>query len=83
MQVSYVPIDAQHPRRVAAVYGPVVLVRTQEDTILPEPADPTGWLGPGGKPLEFRAQARSTGTFVPFYKVGFGVPYRMYFDLRA
>jgi hypothetical protein len=36
-----------------------------------------------GKPLEFKAAGQPLGTLVPFYQVGEGTPYNMYFDLKA
>ncbi|MGA8149604.1 MAG: hypothetical protein WB952_01405 [Terriglobales bacterium] len=34
-----------------------------------------------GNTLTFSAPGQPVGDFVPFYKVGAGVPYNMYFDL--
>jgi uncharacterized protein len=82
MQLRLSPIDAQHSNRVAAVYGPVVLVQGSE-TVAASVSDPTRWIAPQGGPLEFRSQQRSTGTFVPFYRVGQDSSYRMYFDVVA
>jgi hypothetical protein len=37
----------------------------------------------GGKPLEFSSAGQPQGSFVPFYQVGQGTPYNMYFDLKV
>lgn len=81
MQLAYAPVDQQHPHRVALTYGPVVLVREQERVAPGSRTDPTGWLTPGERPLEFVAAAAGRAAFVPFYRVGYGTPYCMYFDL--
>lgn len=81
MELVLKPIDVQHPYRVAAVYGPVVLVQDRETVAAPGLSDPSNWITPQGGPLEFQSKQRSTGTFVPFYRVGRGTSYRMYFDL--
>jgi DUF1680 family protein len=83
MRLTLVPVDKQHPYRVAAVYGPVVLVREQEEIVFASPEDRSKWITPAGKQLEFGALARSRGKFVPFYRLGYGTPYCMYFDLQV
>ena len=77
------PIDKQHPRRVALMHGPVVLVRTQDRLRIPKDGNLSKWLTREGKPLEFRAGEHSRGIFVPFYRVERDVPYDMYFDLES
>jgi DUF1680 family protein len=93
MRLRSVPIDRQHPHRVALMYGPVVLVQdgryTREMSQLPIDPDLSKSIIGTGKLLEFRVaegQAREVyapprGTFMPFYQLGHGIPYRMYFDL--
>lgn len=92
MRLRFVPIDKQHPHRVALMYGPVVLVQdarwTMEPTQEPRDQDLSKWIVPTGKPLEFRFAdeprgmfAKRWGTFMPFYQLGHEIPYRMYFDL--
>jgi len=83
MEIAFVAIDAQHPKRVAVMYGPVVLVRDQDPILIPQGKDVSRWLVPGGQPLEFSAAAQPQGAFLPFYKVGQGTPYNMYFDLQG
>ena len=94
MRLRFVPIDRQHPRRVALMYGPVVLVQdgryTRGLTHVPADQELSKWIIPTGKPLEFRVAeqpggvfAPTWGSFMPFYQVGQGIPYRMYFDLTA
>ncbi|HEV2381055.1 MAG TPA: beta-L-arabinofuranosidase domain-containing protein [Terriglobia bacterium] len=83
MELVLKPIDAQHPYRVAAVYGPVVLVQERETFTVPARNDPSKWIKPQGGPLEFHAEQHSTATFVPFYRIGHNTSYRMYFDVVA
>jgi len=83
MELALKPVDAQHPNRVAAVYGPVVLVQERETIDSPSRPDPSKWITPAGGPLEFRSEQRSTATFVPFYRVPHGTSYRMYYDLAG
>ena len=90
VRLRFVPIDQQRPQRVALMYGPVVLVQdgryTQRLTSVP------GGEGLGitrvGNRLQFRVAAQPKrifrpewGAFMPFYEMGQGFPYRMYFDL--
>ena len=81
MELVLKPIDAQHPNRVAAVYGPVVLVQDGETIVARNRTDPSKWMTPKGGPLEFQSEQGSTTTFLPFYRVGHGTSYRMYYDL--
>jgi DUF1680 family protein len=83
MHLALAPIDKQHPNRVAVTYGPVVLVRNQEPILAPTGNAVSGWIVPSGQPLEFNGVAQPHGTFMPFYKVGRGTPYNMYFDLQV
>jgi DUF1680 family protein len=90
MRLRLVPIDKQHPQRVALMYGPVVLVQdgryTQRLTSVPSGED----LGIArvGSGLQFRVAAHPKsifrpewGVFMPFYEIGQGFPYWVYFDL--
>ena len=83
MGLALAPIDKQHPNRVAITYGPVVLVRDQAPILIPKSPNPSGWIVRKGRSLEFDAGGQSHGPFLPFYKVGEGRPYNMYFDLKA
>jgi DUF1680 family protein len=82
MRLRTVPIDKQNLKRVALVYGPVVLVQKLE-SVLPDISgeNSNGMRRRGGNALTFSAPGQPIGDFVPFYKVGAGVPYNMYFDL--
>jgi DUF1680 family protein len=81
MRLGFSPIDAQHPKRVAVTFGPVVLVR-DETPRLALRGGPTEWMV--GRPgLEFAAPGQPEGVFMPFYKVGANMPYNMYFDLES
>jgi uncharacterized protein len=83
MQLRFVPVDRQHPNRVALMYGPVVLVR-EESPLAPPPAgDPSAWIARQGPELKFEAQKQKAGVFVPFYKIGHNASYCMYFDLPS
>jgi hypothetical protein len=82
MQLALAPIDKQHPRRVAVVYGPVVLVRVKEKISPSSLEDPSKWVAHTAKLLEFQATGHSAATLLPFYRVGYDTPYRMYFDLE-
>lgn len=83
MKLAFAPVDRQHPHRVAAVYGPVVLVRTQESVVVPDVNDVSKWIVSKGTGLEFHAENRSTEGFVPFYQSGPRSPYTMYFDVES
>jgi hypothetical protein len=82
MSPRLVPIDKQHPDRVAVMVGPVVLVRENESRTAVMERDPSKML-PSGEPLEYRVQAEPSRPFVPFYRVGEGALYGMYFDLQT
>ena len=83
------PVDRQHPRRVAVVRGPVVLVLDDWvfETIprLPEPANLEKQLIADNSPGVFRLApqdgSRIQAKFRPFYAVGEVTPYRIYHDL--
>jgi uncharacterized protein len=91
MGLRMVPVDAQHPRRVAVVRGPVVLVMDdwvfEEIPRLPEPADVNKWLQPDERPGVFRIVPpdgrKVDAKFRPFYAVGEVTPYRLYHDLDS
>ena len=83
MQLAYAPIDPQHGNRVALTYGPLVLVRRESTRLAPGRGDLSCWIARDGEGLQFRAENQPNGLFVPFYKVGFGEGYHMYFDLES
>jgi uncharacterized protein len=82
-------VDRQHPRRVAIVRGPVVLVMDDWvfETIpqLPDPKNIDKWLVADDRPGVFRLAmpdgSKQDARFRPFYAIGEVVPYRMYHDL--
>jgi DUF1680 family protein len=84
-------VDKQHPRRVAVVRGPVVMVL--DDWVfeaiprLPEPANLEKELvadePPGVLRLAPANGAKPQAKFRPFYAVGEVTPYRMYHDLDS
>jgi len=85
------PVDRRHPRRVAVVHGPVVLVLDdwvfEDIPRLPEPANLEKELVADSAPGVFRLAppngARIQARFRPFYAVGEVTPYRMYHDLDS
>ena len=94
MRLRMVPVDSQQPHRVALMYGPVVLVQDGRNTRaferVPDGQELSKWIIRTGKSLEFHVAQQTTGVFAPpwgeftpFYEIGLGVPYRMYFDLKA
>lgn len=83
MKLAFAAVDPQHPHRVAAVYGPVVLVRAQETVVVPNPNDISRWIVSKGQGLDFHAENRATAGFVPFYQVKARTGYGMYFDLES
>lgn len=91
LHLRMVPVDRQHPRRVAVVRGPVVLVMDdwvfEDIPRLPEPADVEKWLVADEQPGVYRIAPPSgkifQAKFRPFYAVGEVTPYRMYHDLDA
>lgn len=92
MRLKRMPIDKQHPNRVALVYGPVVLVQdgryTRMPAHLPDDDELAQYIRPAGGGLRFEIAkptggvfAPAWGAFLPFYGIGAGIPYRMYFDV--
>jgi hypothetical protein len=82
MRPRLVPVDKQHPNRVAVVVGPVVLVREIESSLTVTDRDPSKWLLSSGG-LEYRTSSQPNRPFVPFYSVGKGAPYGMYYDIET
>jgi uncharacterized protein len=92
LKLRMVPVDPQHPRRVAVVRGPVVLVMDdwvfEEIPRLPEPKDLDRWLVPDEQRAGVFRIAPQGGKelqarFRPFYAIGEVTPYRIYHDLDA
>lgn len=83
MRLALQPIDKQHPHRVALTYGPVVLVRNQDPVIESKGREVTDLIVPRGGALEFQGVGRPKDTFRPFYQVGNGESYDMYFDMKS
>jgi DUF1680 family protein len=72
MDLLYAPVDQQHPKRVALVYGPTVLVKRQKRLCadsLPR------FSRPEQKP-KFEMRPNGEDEFVPFYSIGFHEPSR-------
>lgn len=83
MQLRTVPVDQQHPNRVALVYGPVVLVQKTQPVLPGKGVANSARLSRGDESLAFSIPGQPAGDFVPFYKVAAGEPYNMYFDLAG
>jgi len=86
LQLRKVPVDRQHPRRVALMRGPVMLAQDAGGAApgaIPDGDALQKWLvaGEGGI---FRAAISTGGTslgiFKPLYMYPEGAPYRVYFD---
>jgi hypothetical protein len=77
MEILYSPVDAQHPNRVALVYGPTVLVKRPRHLS----GDSLRALSQPGQGLSFRLPSTGEDEFVPFYTMRLHEPYEMYFDL--
>jgi hypothetical protein len=85
------PVDRQHPRRVAVVHGPAVLVYDDwaMETLprFPEPDQLDKGLVAGEQPGTFRVAqadgAKLVARLRPFYAVAEDAPYRMYHDLDS
>lgn len=77
MELVYAPVDEQHPKRVALVYGPTVLVKRKKVMS----ADALPKFSKTDQKLRFALRPSSEDEFVPFYSQGFHEPYEMYFDL--
>jgi DUF1680 family protein len=74
------PVDQQHPRRVAYSYGPVVLVgRGNGQTLRDNGRLPQSFVRKSPA-LEFDLE---NITFVPFYSLSLSEPYQIYFDLQG
>jgi DUF1680 family protein len=90
MRLRLVPIDKQHPQRVALMYGPVVLVQDGRYTqrLTSVPGGQNGGIARVGEGLQFRVPTHPEsifrpewGAFMPFYEIGQGQPYWVYLDL--
>ena len=91
-RLRFVPVDPQHPRRVALMFGPVMLAQEARFTIplgaRPGENDPGALLVREGSDLRFRARGKidneqQVGPFYPFYDVPERIPYRVYLDLDS
>jgi DUF1680 family protein len=62
MRPRLVPIDKQHPYRVAVMVGPVVLVRENGSRMVAGERDTPKWILPSGQPLEYGAPFAASAT---------------------
>src|SRR5579871_611392 len=77
MELTYAPIDEQHPKRVALTYGPTVLVKPKRKLS----SDLISSFAQNRQANTCRLRPSTDDEFVPFYSMGFHEPYEMYFDL--
>jgi DUF1680 family protein len=77
MEIFHAPVDAQHPNRVALVFGPTVLVKRQQKFA----AASLQALASPGQGLSFRLPSSGEEELAPFSAMAFHEPYEMYFDL--
>ncbi len=77
MEILYIPVDSQHPNRIALVYGPTVLVKRPKRFS----GNTLQALGKPSRGLSFHLPSSGEDEFAPFYSMGFHEPYEMYFDL--
>ena len=89
LKLRRVPVDRQHPDRVAIMHGPVVLAQEAQHDPLPAIPKSDEALVQYFKPAEnrpgvFFAQddLPARGAFKPFYTFGEGDRYHIYFDPR-
>jgi len=83
MQLALAPIDPQHPKRVAVMYGPIVLVRDDRTQLVLDTRDLGRSFSSGTRSLEFVLVAQPRSAMVPFFEMGYQQPYTMYFDVNA
>jgi hypothetical protein len=81
MELMMIPVDRKHPSRIALTYGPVVLVQEQDPKLLLSKPNLRPEMKPTGKPLVFATSHAAIPVMKPFYSIGLGRPYSMYFDL--
>ena len=82
-------VDAQHPKRAAVMYGPLLLAQDARYTlplVLNPDDDLPKRLPREGEALEFRPteiarHEQKTGKFLPFHSFVENAPYRVYFDV--
>jgi hypothetical protein len=68
--ILYAPVDQQHPKRVALVYGPTVLVKGQKRLS----ADSLPRFSRPEQKLKFEMRPNGEHEFVPFTRSGFTNP---------
>jgi DUF1680 family protein len=89
LSLRMLPVDKQHPNRVAVVRGPTVLVfdTAYHDNAFRLPgtdSELNKWLVADQEAGSFRVEppdgSRVRSKFLPFYSVGQDFPYKMYLD---
>jgi hypothetical protein len=88
-QLRLLPVDSQHPHRMAVKYGPVLLAQEARFTMpleVREGEDFCNRFSRPGRELLFNVSdetrhEQSTGSFRPLYEIAERLPYRVYFDV--
>lgn len=83
------PVDPQHPKRAAVLYGPLLLAQDARYTlplVMQPDDDLSKRLVRQSNALEFRpteiaTHEQKTGKFLPYFSFPEGDPYRVYFDI--
>jgi uncharacterized protein len=78
-----VPIDKQHPDRVAAACGPVALVHVGEAPAIASRAEFDKFAPAEGTSIQLVSADQAAGHFIPFFQAAKGQHYRLYVDLQA
>lgn len=80
LEIALVPVDPQHPKRVAITRGPVVLVRKGQGPAL-DHLSLSDWKETRKGSLDVSASVQPIIQLVPFYQMTKDAAYLMYFDL--
>jgi hypothetical protein len=59
------------------------MVRDDRPTLTRAESNLPKWIPSSRGELEFHRTREKESTIVPFFRVGYGTPYNMYFDLEA
>jgi DUF1680 family protein len=78
-----VPIDKQHPDRVAAACGPVALVHVGEAPAISSRAEFAKFTPAKGTTIQLVSPDQAAGQFIPFFETAKGQHYRLYADLQT
>ena len=82
LALRLVPIDAQHPNRVAVACGPVALVHVDQVKPIATRSEFSKWAATDKSAVELTLPDRSSGRLRPFFTAAKGEAYQIYFDLK-